>query len=139
METNRLRVIYIAGPYRSKTEYGVRTNIRNAEQHALFVWANGGVALCPQKNTAGFGGAIGNSEHIWLDGDLELIRRCDAVYIIPGWEESKGTKAEIDFAHNIGIPVLESRDDVLKFLGKYVDKTQFPEDFESHPERNDWP
>ena len=40
-----------------------------------------------------------------LAGTLELMRRCDAVVVIPGWEHSTGTKAEIDEAMRLEIPV----------------------------------
>lgn len=96
-------VVYIAGPYRAKTEREVMLNIRRAESIALAVWQAGMVALCPHMNTAFFGGACDDAT--WLAGDLELLRRCDAVLLVPGWEESSGTIAEIEFARQHGIPV----------------------------------
>ncbi len=118
MSNNRLKVIYISGPYRDpRGEYYVRQNIRNAEDEALFVWANGGVALAPHKNTAGLGGALGPCEDIWLSGDLELLYRCDAIYLIDGWERSSGALAEFEAAREVGLPVLASQDEVLQFLG----------------------
>jgi len=44
-------------------------------------------------------------ENIWLNGDLEMVGRCDAVIVCPGWEESHGTKGEIAFAESHNIPV----------------------------------
>lgn len=112
-----MKVIYIAGKYRSdRGEFYVRCNIREAERAALFVWLHGGVALCPHKNTAGLGGAHGMTVEVWLDGDLELIERCDALWAIPGWDDSYGAKAEVDFAKKCNIPVLFDQVDVLEFL-----------------------
>lgn len=112
-----LKVIYIAGKYRdSRGEYYVRTNIREAERYALLVWKYGGVAVCPHKNTAGFGGALGISDDTWLKGDLELLKRCDALYAIPSWVCSEGTKAEIQFAQENHIPVLYNEKDVWEFI-----------------------
>lgn len=37
--------------------------------------------------------------------DLQQISVSDAVYVIPGWEASKGAKFEVFFALNYGIPV----------------------------------
>ena len=44
--------------------------------------------LIPLANTANFFGTL--SDEFWYDGTLELMRRCDAVMLVPGWEGSKG-------------------------------------------------
>lgn len=98
-----MKVVYIAGPYRAKNEWNVVCNIRNAEHLALAVWRAGAVALCPHKNTALFGGAANDS--VWLKGDLELLRRCDAVVLTDDWRDSSGTIDEVLFAIQHNIPV----------------------------------
>jgi len=114
-----MKVIYIAGRYRDKRgEYYVRCNIREAERAALFVWMSGGAALCPHKNTAGLGGAYGIADNVWLEGDMELLKRCDAVWMLPGWESSEGAEREFSFAFNNNIPRLYDQHDVLLFLDK---------------------
>lgn len=97
------RVVYIAGPYRAKCEWDVVQNIRAAESLALSVWRLGAVALCPHKNTALFGGAADDS--YWLEGDLELLRRSDAVVLVKGWESSSGAIEEVLHAIYRDIPV----------------------------------
>lgn len=99
----KTKVVYIAGPYRAKTEWGVVQNVRAAELLALKVWKFGMVALCPHKNTYLFGGAAHDS--VWLDGDLELLRRSDAVILVDGWENYSGTCEEVIAAVDAGIPV----------------------------------
>ena len=111
-----MKVIYIAGPYRNKSEYEVGENIRIAAEFALAVWRSGGVALCPHKNTAFFGGAYNLPDDTWLKGDLELLSRCDAVLAVTGWITSSGTVAEISFAHERKIPVFYTIFEVQKFL-----------------------
>ncbi len=95
-ENKRSLVVYIAGPYRSDTEFGVLENIRHAEKYALKYWKLGYTVICPHKNTAFFGGAA--PDEFWLEGDLELLRRSDIVVFIPGWENSGGAKAEHEFS-----------------------------------------
>jgi hypothetical protein len=113
-----MKIIYIAGKYRDERgEFYVRMNIREAERAALFVWQFGGVAICPHKNTAGFGGAHGLVDDVWLRGDIEILRRCDAVWAIENSIASKGAKIEVDEAEKLGIPVLRSQYDVMEFLG----------------------
>ena len=100
-----MKIVYIGGPYRSPTEYGVYRNIQRARDLALEVWAMGFVALCPHQNTAHFGGAC--PDEVWLKGDMEILSRCDAVCLVPGWQGSTGTLAEIEFAKLKGIPVFD--------------------------------
>jgi nucleoside 2-deoxyribosyltransferase len=99
----KMKVIYIAGPYRAETVRGVVENIRLAESAALSIWRNGHVAICPHLNTALFDGAC--PDDVWLAGDLEILKRCDAVLLVGRWEQSKGTQAEIAFAAKNNIPV----------------------------------
>jgi hypothetical protein len=114
----RMRLAYVAGPYRAPDEWGVLTNIRNAESVALELWKLGFAVICPHKNTALFGGAA--PDDVWLKGDLEMIRRCDLLVLIPGWEASSGSREEKRKAEEWGIPVREwpmcLRDENPKFF-----------------------
>lgn len=98
-----MKLVYVAGPYRAPTEFGVLENIRNAEALALRVWKAGAACICPHKNTAFFGGAADDS--VWLAGDIEMMIRCDAVIVTDGWHRSSGTRDEIRIAKERGIPV----------------------------------
>jgi hypothetical protein len=114
-----VKLIYIAGRYRDpRGEFYVLTNILEARRAALFVWLNGGAALCPHSNTAFFGGAFGIQDATWLEGDLEMLRRCDAVWALPGWEGSAGARGEVEEAGRVGVRVLYSQADVVEFLGE---------------------
>jgi nucleoside 2-deoxyribosyltransferase len=43
----------------------------------------------------------------YLAEDFEIILRCNAVVLLPNWHNSKGTRAEIDFASARGIPIYD--------------------------------
>lgn len=47
--------------------------------------------------------------------DLEALAYCDAVYLLPGWEESRGVEIEMLFARYFGIYVCESISDLIVF------------------------
>lgn len=98
-----MKVIYIAGPFRAPDAWGIEQNIRRAEELALQVWRYGAAAICPHANTRYFQGAAG--DQLFLEGDLEILRRCDAVLCTPLWESSEGAKAEVALAKSLGIPV----------------------------------
>lgn len=98
-----MKVVYIAGKYCGPTPWDVQKNIALAAAVAAQVWEIGLVALCPHTNSAHMEGAATDEQ--FLAGTLELMRRCDAVILVPGWSTSAGTKAEIAEAMRLGLPV----------------------------------
>lgn len=96
-------VIYIAGPFRANGARAVEQNIRRAEDAAYGVWARGHAAMCPHANARWEDPEIG--DQVFLDGTLELMRRCDAVIVLPDHMNSQGTLGEIAEAHKLGLPV----------------------------------
>jgi hypothetical protein len=109
-----MKLVYIAGPYRAPKEWEVLQNIRRAEELALEVWRAGASCICPHKNTAFFGGAADDS--VWLKGDLEMVRRCDAILCTEGYENSAGTRGEVALARDLGIPVFEAFSELKQWL-----------------------
>lgn len=96
-------LVYIAGPYRSKTTHGVVENIRKAEAVALKYWKQGYAVICPHLNTALLDGEL--PDEVWLKGDLTILSRCDIVVMMKGWENSKGAIEEHHKAKELGITV----------------------------------
>lgn len=88
-------VVFISGKYRGDIE----ANIAHAEQAAKTLWRQGFVVFCPHLNTARFDGICPDS--VWLEGGLEILRRCDSIYMLVGWGESEGAKAELDLAKRL--------------------------------------
>ena len=119
-----MKIIYIAGPYRSNTEYGLKRNIDLAEKRAIVVWQNGGAALCPHKNSAYLGGVTPDNN--FLIGGLELLTRSDAVYVGGDYKNSQGTMAEIALAKQLGMPVLWNKDQVELYLNGTMDLECMP-------------
>jgi len=116
MTTRILPVVYIAGPYRAPTPWLVLGHVRAAQETALRVWKMGAVALCPHSNTGLFDGEC--EDRVWLEGDQELLRRCDAVLMMDKWRESKGSVAEYELAVQLGIPVFE----MLRPLKRWIEE-----------------
>jgi len=105
-----MKLVFISGPFRADSAWGVEQNIRRAEELALKVWRLGFACICPHTNTRFFDGAA--DDEIWLAGDIEIMRRCDAVLMAPRWEFSNGSIQEREIALEFGIPVYESLDDL---------------------------
>lgn len=100
-----MRVVYIAGPFRAPTQWGIVENTRNAERWGKVVAEAGGMPLIPHANTQHFHGL--QTEAFWVEGTLELLRRCDALLLIPGWVASMGAVGERDEAERLTIPIFE--------------------------------
>lgn len=103
-----MKIIYIAGKYGAKTEWGLIENIRHAEDIARKLWLEGWAVICPHKNTAHFGGlwySNGKDSEKFLTGDLEILKRCDAIYMMKDWRWSKGAKMEHNLAEQLGLEV----------------------------------
>ncbi len=98
------KIIYVAGPYRADSEIQLRKNIEHARDAAIKLWQDGWVVICPHMNTAHFGGACPVS--VWLEGDLEILKRCDAIYMLNTWEKSEGAKEEYRIAKQLGLEIL---------------------------------
>lgn len=109
----RMKLVFVAGPYRSSSEWEVLQNIRTAEAAALELWRMGLAVICPHKNTAHFGGAA--PDEMWLAGDKEMLRRCDAVFALQTWSRSEGARGEVALARELGIPVLFTFDEVRQW------------------------
>lgn len=111
-----MRVVYVAGKFRGPNHWAIAENIRAAEKVALEVWRMGAAALCPHANTAHFQDAA--PDHVWLEGDLELLNRCDALVTVDNWKDSTGAKAEVAHATDRGIPVFHCLGGLAAWLGR---------------------
>ena len=77
-----MKVVYLAGPYRAPTEYGVQQNIEAASRVALEGWKLGAVCICPHKNTAFVGGVLPDAA--WPQGRFEPNRRSEGWVVVGG-------------------------------------------------------
>ena len=122
-----MKVIYVAGPYRGPHNWAIRCNIHSAAALALGVWKLGAAAISPHLNTADFQGAA--PDDLWLEGDLEILRRCDAVLMTPDWNRSQGATVEHEEATRLHIPVFYSLESLESWLRTKLESlTQGPEE-----------
>lgn len=102
-----MKIVYIAGPYGDAGGYlAIDRNIAAAREVAAELVQAGVGFLCPHLNSAHFEAITPDVPvSVWYALDEELLKRCDAVYVLEGWERSTGTKREIDLALALGLPV----------------------------------
>lgn len=103
-EEARIRgVAYIAGPYRAGHGRTVLENIRAAEKVAIKYWRAGFAVICPHTNTAFFDGLA--PDEVWLEGDLEFVKRSDLIVMMENYRESSGALKELELAQKLGLKV----------------------------------
>ena len=113
-------LILIAGPYRSGTNdepERLASNLARLEAAAWPLFAAGHlpmigewVALPVLRGSGGTSVASPEASAIMYPTAERLLQRCDAVLRLPG--ESKGADQDVAIAHERGIPVYYSLDDV---------------------------
>jgi hypothetical protein len=47
----------------------------------------------------------GHSNPCWLRADLAALLTCDAILMLPGWEQSTGARTEHTVAETCGLPI----------------------------------
>ena len=97
------KLLYIAGPYSGD----IPKNIENAEEVSIRLIREGYDVITPHKNTAGY--EQYENEKItyktWIDLSLNILSRCDILFVMKNSEFSNGVQTEIAFAkeHKISI------------------------------------
>jgi hypothetical protein len=123
-----MKVIYVAGPYTGKNHFETKQNILNAEKVAIECWRKGWAVICPHKNTSGF--EVVEDKKInyntWINGDLEILSRCDAIVMVDGWKGSKGAMKELEKAKEFGLSIYFSAFDVTVLHFDQLKKVDLP-------------
>lgn len=65
--------------------------------------------LLPSKPQSSLMTALAQSV---MDADLAAVRSCDAIYLLRGWESSRGAKKELAEAIKCGLLVKQEGDEV---------------------------
>ena len=98
-----MKICMVSGKYRGDTQWEVATNIELARQAAGRLCRRGIYPITPHLNTAHFEGVEGDD--FWLKGYLEILSRCDAIYMLRNWKDSSGARAELALAKQLGIEI----------------------------------
>ncbi len=122
MISDRKPLVYVAGAYSGD----VAANIAKAESTSIVLIRNGWHVFTPHKNTAGYEQYEDETitKETWIVMDMDILDRCDVMYVMDNWRESKGTQREIAFADKHCIPI-------------YFEETRPLHEFVSSGARND--
>lgn len=110
-----MKVVYVIGPLFGPNDWEIRRNIHRAAALGYEVAKLGAYPFIPHTNTGSvFIGTM--TPEFWYEATLEALRRCDAAILVSGWEESKGSRAEVEEAKQIGTPVFERVEELKTWL-----------------------
>lgn len=96
------KLVYVIGAYSGDTQ----NNIMKAEAVSIELIRKGYHVITPHKNTAGYEKYEDEtiSYRTWIEMDLNILSRCDAIFIMDNAKDSKGSQIEIAFAKERKIP-----------------------------------
>ena len=110
--------VYVAGPYSSDNVLGVLTNMRAGMRKSTELLLKGYAPFCPHVDfhyTIILQGEEQLSVPNYYDYSMAWLEVSSAVLLLPGYEKSKGTLAEIKRAEELGIPVFEPNEEELMY------------------------
>ena len=111
-------LIYIAGPMRGHVGY----NYAEFDGVARILRQRGWTVLNPTE----IGGLFGNADHIQshpqieealIQIELAALSVCEAIYLLPGWETSEGSRGELRQAITHHLKIFQYLDQVRDYNG----------------------
>jgi hypothetical protein len=104
------KLIYVASPYSHPSDDIRENNFRDVSTYTAKIVSEGFVALSPitfGHTLLGFSEMPSHWE-FWKNFCISFLEKCDElhVYMMPGWDVSRGVSEEIEYATENGIPVV---------------------------------
>ena len=112
--------IYVAGPYSANNVLGVLTNIKVGMRKCTELLLKGYAPFCPWTDfhySLMTRGEEVISVEKYYNMSLAWMEVSQAVLLLPGYENSVGTIAEIKRAEELGIPIFEPNEEDI--MDKY--------------------
>lgn len=128
-------LIYIAGPLSPKLEPSLSgeiqylTNVRNMVKVAIKIFDYGAYPECPALDFIFFllsDKPLPFTEEEIKNYSLVKLTKCDAVFLMSGWERSPGARREAAIAESLGLKLLFDFTDLKEFVEVWATKV-FPD------------
>lgn len=110
-----MQKVYVAGPYSADNVLDVLKNIGRGEKMCAELFGMGYAPFCPWHDksyvTSRYDAEFTVEQ--FYEYSMAWLEVSDCVLLLPGWETSRGTIAEIERAKALGIPIYLSVDDLV--------------------------
>lgn len=110
--------IYVAGAYSSDNVIGVLNNINIGIRLSTILLLKGFSPFCPWLDFQ-FHLSLRENEKLNVEDyykySIDWLKVSDALLLVPGWENSKGTLKEIKVAKSLLIPVFETVEELENY------------------------
>jgi hypothetical protein len=109
------KIVFISGPYSGTSKIWCinivqrARNIYRARKAAKMFWRRGYAVICPHMNSAFFDKCA--PYDIFINGYLDILERCDIIFILKGWAKSSGAIKEIANAKIYNLEFMYERKD----------------------------
>lgn len=110
-----IKQIYLAGPYTGKDSQEVMSYCSTAINFASEVVKLGAYPQTSHPLGVFLQRGVGNAQY-WYDATLEQMKRCDAVLMLPNWENSQGAIKELEEADKLDMPIFYNVNGLKKWL-----------------------
>ena len=112
MINKREIIVFLSGPYTGETLEETENNIKRAELMAVKLWGAGYTVICPHLNTANFENICKCKYEDYIEGDLNILEKCDAVFMLRNWRKSNGSRIEHMRAQGLKKPIFKTIEDL---------------------------
>lgn len=112
-----MKRVYVAGAYSADNVLDVLKNIGKGEEYCADLFAMGFAPFCPwhDKSYVMFNWSMDFTVQQFYDFSIAWLKVSDAMFLVPGWEGSKGTLKEIEVAKELGIPIFNRICDLVQW------------------------
>lgn len=100
-----MKRVYIAGPITGHDDYAKKFAAVEKELKEYDV-----IPVNPAKAPEGL------TYKEYIDRGMDLLKTCDAIYLLPGWGSSRGTRLEVTYAVTVDMPVWIIKDGLLHVI-----------------------
>lgn len=117
-----MKKVYVAGAYSADNVLDVLKNIGRGNYYSAYLFKLGFAPFCPWHDKD-FVFALWDEEFSvkeFYNYSMQFLEVCDAIFLVPGWENSMGTKKEIERANQLNIPIFSDVDELLDWNSKEV-------------------
>ena len=111
-----MKLIYVAGKYTTGSDIdsaAINRNIEHAELASVRLMGLGHNVFTPHKNFAYYEKYENEDDpdnpfgwQFWMDRCMDMLQRCDAIYMLKGWEDSTGATQEHKYAKELGLEIM---------------------------------